>query len=69
MRTTSQGASRQLPYKGEPSALLLFLPLLLGEVALRSNDREAFAKITKKYLEKLGEKSKIYPTQAAETVL
>ena len=40
-----------------------------GGMASECETERAFAKITKKYLEKLEEKSKMYPTQVVKTVL
>ena len=40
-----------------------------GVMASECETERAFAKITKKYLEKLEEKSKMYPTQVGKTVL
>ena len=40
-----------------------------GGMASECETERVFAKITKKYLEKLEEKSKMYPTQVGKTVL
>ena len=40
-----------------------------GVMVSECETERAFAKITKKYLEKLEEKSKMYPTQVGKTVL